>query len=362
MRYNSTEHPISWLRSRYMEKSLEIRPPYQRKPVWTARQKSYLIESILMQLPVPEIYVQHVVSPEGEETYAVVDGQQRVRTVLQFIGVELDPEEAEHNKFVLDKLEASSPYMNASFDSLTPEQKQQFYKYNFAVRYLETNSEAEVRDMFARLNKNLSPLKPQELRNAIYAGPFSVLSGKLADHPFWAQYRIITPAAIRRMGDIEFVSDLLIGTMHGPQAGNAQTIDEYYKIYEDYEDEFPDQPRITDRFRDTLSLIRRALPDLAETRWGNKTDFYTLFVAIATTLRVCRFIKGSEDALGERLKEFGREVDIRLSDEEADVSEDAADYVRAVQRGATDKARRATRHRAMMKVIDPFFRPRTDQP
>src|SRR5207249_10762674 len=109
MDFHSTEQTISWFRDRYREGSLEIRPPYQRKPVWVGRQKCYLIESILMGLPVPEIYVQQTTSADGSTTYAIVDGQQRIRTVLQFIGSDADPEEQAYNKFVLDKLDASSP-------------------------------------------------------------------------------------------------------------------------------------------------------------------------------------------------------------------------------------------------------------
>jgi Protein of unknown function DUF262 len=136
MNYNATEHPLSWFRDRYRDNTLKIKPPYQRKPVWAARQKCYLIESILMGLPVPEIYIQQTTSPEGETTYAIVDGQQRIRTVLQFIGSETDPDVQEFNKFVLDKLDESSKWKNSSFADLEPEEKRTFYGYRFAVRYL----------------------------------------------------------------------------------------------------------------------------------------------------------------------------------------------------------------------------------
>ncbi len=98
MDFDSSMQSISWLRDRYREGSLEIKPPFQRRPVWTANQKCYLVESILLGLPVPEIYVQQITTADGDTTYAVVDGQQRVRTVLQFIGFDEDPDEQEHNK------------------------------------------------------------------------------------------------------------------------------------------------------------------------------------------------------------------------------------------------------------------------
>ena len=74
-----------------------------------------------------------------------------------------------------------------------------------------------------RLNKYTLPLKPQELRNATYPGPFAKLSEQLADDDYWAVNRIISPARIRRMGDIEMMSDLLIGLLH-PFMGSGSTI------------------------------------------------------------------------------------------------------------------------------------------
>jgi hypothetical protein len=232
-----------------------------------------LIETILLDLPIPEIYVQQTTTPDGETTYAIVDGQQRIRSVLQFIGSEVDPDEAEHNRFILEKLDLESPWRNIEFAELRPDIKTKFFQYNFSVRYLQTDSDEDVRDMFRRLNKFLTPLKPQELRNATFSGPFMRLALKLADYEYWAENRILTPASIRRQGDVEFVSELLIGVLHGPQGGSSRDIDEYYTQYEDFEDEFPGQRQATRLFEKTLRTISEAFPDIKRDRWCNKTDF-----------------------------------------------------------------------------------------
>ena len=360
MTFDSSVQTIAWIRDRYREGSLKIKPPFQRKPVWVARQKCYLIESILRSLPVPEIYIQQTTSPEGQTTYAVVDGQQRIRTVLQFVGSEEDPEEAVYNKFTLDKLDPSSAWANVSFAELTPDQKRTFYGYNFVVRYLNTDSDDEVRDMFRRLNKFLTPLKPQELRNAAYSGPFSVLVLQLADNEYWAENRIVTPAAIRRMNDVEYVSELMIGVLHGPQGGSAAIVDSYYQQYEDYEDVFPDQKRMQRVFDNTLQIVQAVLPAIKDTRWSNKTDFYTLFVAIASILRLLR-VSGPEKvsvksaAVRKALESFAVDVDTRLGNENASVSPNITEYVRAVEKGANDKARRAERHRIVTQLIEKHF-------
>jgi hypothetical protein len=357
MTFDSSVQTIAWIRDRYREGNLKIKPPFQRKPVWVARQKCYLIETILQSLPVPEIYIQQTTTPEGQTTYAVVDGQQRIRTVLQFVGSEQDPEEAAYNKFTLDKLDSNSVWVNSSFAKLTADQKRTFYGYKFAVRYLNTDNDVEVRDMFRRLNKFLTPLKPQELRNATYSGPFVTLVLQLADNEYWAENRIVTPAAIRRMNDVEYVSELLIGVLHGPQGGSAAIVDSYYQQYEDYDDVFPDQKRMQRVFDSTLEVIKIVLPDIKDTRWSNKSDFYTLFVAIASILRSLGPTKKTykSSSIRKVLDSFAADVDRRIGDDAAPVSDDAIDYVRAVEKGANDKARRAERHRIVTELIDKYF-------
>jgi hypothetical protein len=277
---------------------------------------------------------------------------------LQFVGAETDPDEAEYNKFALDKVEPASDWHNVTFATLSPEAKKKFYGYQLAVRYLDTDDDEEVRDMFRRLNKYLVPLKPQELRNATYTGPFVRLTLTLADSEYWAENRIVTASAIRRMNDVEYVSELLIGLLHGPQGGNAAVIDEYYKQYEDYEDEFPDQKRTARLFNLTLAQMQAILPTIKDTRWSNKTDFYTLFVAIGSLFQSQEFIPGKEKPAQKKLASFESEVNARLTDDQQKATNDVVLYVRAVEKGANDKKRRADRHEVMVALLTPFFRPR----
>src|SRR5688572_9394391 len=146
MQFSPSPQLISWFRDRYLDGTLTIKPPYQRRPVWAMKQKCYLIESILLGFPIPEIYVHNITSPEGDTSFAIVDGQQRIRAVLQFIGAETDPDEEQFNKFVLDKLPGTSPWKDKTFAELTDPEKRNFYNYSLAVRLLQTDSESELRD------------------------------------------------------------------------------------------------------------------------------------------------------------------------------------------------------------------------
>ena len=209
--------------------------------------------------------------------------------------------------------------------------------------------------MFDRLNRYLEKLKPQELRNSRYVGPFVELSVKLADNEYWAENKIMSPAVIRRMGDVEFMSELIIGILHGPQAGSPVTIDQYYEEYEQYADVFPDQRTAERLFSGALDTVKELLPDIKNTRWSNKTDFYTLFTTIAGFNRQGKVLADGAKAR-KVLDKFEGEIATRLADENARVSTKAIAYVRSVEKGANDKVRRANRQNALEEVISTCFK------
>lgn len=357
MKYDASQQTLGWFRERYLEGNLEIRPPYQRRPVWTVRQKSNLIESILLKLPVPEIYIHTETSDEGKTTYAVVDGQQRIRAILQFIGIDKDDAEVEDNGFALEDLSGDSKWRNYSFDDLTPPQKVQFFGHQMAVRTLSDATDDEIRDLFRRLNRYLTKLNDQELRNATYSGPLVQLVEELADDDFWAENGIVSAALIRRMKDMEFVSELLFGIMDGPQGGSAKILDEYYLQMEQYSEEFPKQKSIKRIYVRTLNLIKELYPSIRKTRWKNRTDFYSLFVVLAELLKENLLPTSQQATLKKTLATFTADVDERIADESAKVPKLAAEYARNAIKGVSDRSRRAIRHDALMETISEYFRP-----
>jgi len=359
MDHTSRPQSIAWFQDHYKDGRLKIRPPFQRKPVWLAKQRCALIESILMRIPIPEVYVQVTIAEDGEEEFGVVDGQQRLRTILQFVGLESaeDREGEDNNNFILEKLPATSIYKDKTFADIAGTDRKNFFKYEICVRFLYTEEQSEVEDVFKRLNKFTMALKPQELRNATFHGPFAKLSETLADDEYWAVHRIISPAAIRRMSDIEMMSDLLIGLLHGPQGGSAKVIDTYYEQYEQFDDEFPEENRVKRTFVMTLDLLKQLFPNIADIpRWGNRADYYSLFVAFGNLLSAYSLPEKNEKPLREKLVEFAKEVDQRLEDPTARTSEPSKTYARAIEKGSNDKARRVDRHEALCGIIQPLLK------
>ncbi len=359
MKHSGRPQSISWFQDHYKAGRLELRPPFQRKPVWTNKQRSFLIESMLMDIPIPEVYVHVTVKEDGAEHYGVVDGQQRLRTVLQFIGIERekDQEKANNNLFALEALPEASIHKDKTFADVTTEERKRFFQYEISVRFLYTEDLNEVEDVFKRLNKFTLPLKAQELRNATFHGAFAKLSEQLADDEYWAVNRILSPKAIRRMADIEMMSELLIGLLHGPQGGSPRIIDQYYEQYEQYEDELPEQSKLKRQFGKTFETIKRSFPNIGEIpRWGNRADYYSLFVGLGNVLKDNTIPRKSEKALAKQLIAFATEVSLRLEKPTARVSDASKKYARAIEKGVNDKARRVDRHEALKEIIDAYLR------
>jgi hypothetical protein len=358
MKFDVDSYAITWFKDRYTEETLDIKPPYQRRPVWGLRQKAKLIESILLKLPIPELFIDESTTDEGETSFAIIDGQQRTRAVLQFLGLDRDPIDEEYNNFALETLGNDSPFRDKTFKDLTSAERKEFFSYKFSVRTLYNPSDIEVRDTFKRINEYLTKLNDQELRNATYSGRFVTLVGECADNPFWTENKLFKPSHIRRMKDLQYVSDLLIGVAYGPQSGSGRGIDEYYSLYEEYDDEIPEETDILSRYDYALKSIRKLFPDFTEAgRFKNLTDFYSLFVAVAAFRRAGKELSDSTKGLAKLRKAllaFSEGVDQRLSNPQKTAPKDIARYARAIEKGVSDKSRRSTRHEALLKLLEKY--------
>jgi Protein of unknown function DUF262 len=110
---HTTHRTVSWFRKTFLNDDLELAAPFQRNPVWTDILKAYLIDTILNGLPIPELYMQDVGNEEGDERHIVVDGQQRVRAVLDFV----------QGIYSLEGEEVTKKWRGLSFEELSPDEK-----------------------------------------------------------------------------------------------------------------------------------------------------------------------------------------------------------------------------------------------
>lgn len=90
---NTTHRSVIWFKKTFEAGELIISPPFQRNPVWSERQQSALIDTILLEYPIPELYMQDLIDSEANQKYVLVDGQQRIRAILDFLAGEFELEE-----------------------------------------------------------------------------------------------------------------------------------------------------------------------------------------------------------------------------------------------------------------------------
>lgn len=290
---NSTTYNIAWFKKINDDNMLEISPPFQRNPVWTVKQKSYLMDSILRGYPIPEIYLQEKVSADGNSKFIVVDGQQRIRAVISFIAGEYSLEESETTKWA-----------DMKFSDLTETDKKSFYAYKFIIRLLPEIEEEEIRGIFQRINKNTVALNAQELRQSTYSGEFISLVNAISDKEYWKELAVFSPAKVRRMLDAEYVSELAIAYLNGHQ-NKKEKLDYYYTMYEEG---FDNAEEIRNLFDLLCGELLQLLPEIKKTRWSNMVDFYTLFLVLAQYSNKIPFSSDLRSKLAERLISFGENV------------------------------------------------------
>ncbi|WP_158224436.1 MULTISPECIES: DUF262 domain-containing protein [Amycolatopsis] len=261
---DATQYSVAWFWKRLQADELDMSPPYQRNPVWQVQQKAFLIDSIIHGFPVPEIYLQTSISAEGDEIHTIVDGQQRIRACMEFID----------GQYPLG--DATPELEGLYFDDLDDEVRARIFRYKFVIRSLPHLSETEVREIFGRLNRNNFALNKQELRHSTYWGGFISAMEEFAQDPFWIKSGLFTSNDVRRMLDIEYISEIVIAGLYGLQ--NKKTRLDYF--YATYESEFPDYEHARQIFDKVIAQVLVLLEWPNTTRWGRKVDFYTLFAEL----------------------------------------------------------------------------------
>lgn len=332
---------LGWQR----EGSLQLSPSFQRRPVWKKAAKSYLIDTVVRGLPVPIIFIRDRLDLDTQRTVReVVDGQQRLRTLLAFIDrstiTDFNPDNDDftvsrkHNKDIADM----------PFRSLTDAVKTALLSYEFSTQVLPSSTEdRDVLQIFARLNSTGDQLTHQELRNAAYFGPFKSLMYELAFEQLdrWRQWSIFSEQQIARMNEVELTSDLVLTMMNGIYGKSQPKID---RAYRGYDDVFPYSEEVRRRFRAVMDeidgVVGFAVPTSIYTR---DVFFYSLFAYIYDKL----FELGADldHKVPKRRIDRRKLADCLLLVSERfgkrDVPEDVMD---AVVRASSDYGRRLKRH------------------
>jgi hypothetical protein len=340
MKRRPTTQALQWFVDRNAAGELNLDPPFQRRSVWSIDYQRYFIDTILRGYPAPPIFLEIEITPGRPTKYNVLDGKQRITAVLEFMD----------GKFHLADYQKSEGHEDAFWEDLPDDMQREFVHYDFGVEDIREASDPELRDAFNRLNRNVARLKPQELRHAQYPGVFLDRMEDLALNRFWSEKRIFTQSDLRRMRDVEFVSELFLLTMHGVLEGKADIIDQYYA---DYVGEIPDEEDNLAAFDKILEFLRSLKLDWRKTRWHNLTDFYSVWGALCD-LSEADSLPTAKKAEG-RLTSFSdmqRQILEANRDEKALPGKDRdRRYFEAVRQGGTKEVNRRNRVAILSDVL-----------
>ena len=186
-------------------------PEFQRRYVWKIEQASKFIESLMLGLPIPSLMVY-----EDKDSYLlVIDGQQRIKSILLFVGAINTDTASKHSKhetslcnFKLKGLADDSIYKNKSYNDFTEKEKRIFKNkcslYINLISLTNPDNLTSVYHIFERLNTGGTLLTAQEIRNCIFAGPFNDFIIRLNDYSNWKKF-ITNKSSESHQQDVELV-------------------------------------------------------------------------------------------------------------------------------------------------------------
>lgn len=152
----------------YQKGNLELRPEFQRLQVWDNAKSSRLIESVLLEVPIPVIYL----SEESDSKYSVIDGQQRLNAFIKFL----------ENNLRLSGLTILTELSGKRFQDIPKNLQNKFENATIRIIEIRKESHPDVKfEIFERLNTGAVQLNAQELRNCIYRGGYNELLRELSE-------------------------------------------------------------------------------------------------------------------------------------------------------------------------------------
>lgn len=230
-RYDSADYRLNQERSDFLlpqivdfvrdRQWITLRPVYQRRLVWNNKKKSLLIESLLLNVPIPPVFLyEHDLS-----RYEVMDGQQRLNTIVEFY----------ENRLKLSGLERWAPLNGKTYSDCPPRIRRGLDRRRISATVLLAESTIsnqgsdDLRKLvFERLNTGGQNLNPQELRNCLFSGKFNDLIMELAGNRLFNEIWDIPPYEDNIRGS--HVSKELMGNRYYKRMGDCEIVLRFFAM------------------------------------------------------------------------------------------------------------------------------------
>lgn len=351
--FNDNRKTVNEIFTMFDEGKLIVDDTYQRRSVWSEKDKVRLIETILLQLVIPELFFWKAdTDPEtGVSTTHIVDGQQRIKAIYSFINNEfkLKPQ------YLLDG-SIKAEYSNKYFKDLDAETRKAFWNYQLMI--IEIDSKAtrdDIITMFNRLNLTDYSLNDQEKRNSV-SGEFAALARELSDNPLWDEKRLFTGPDVKRMKDVEFCASIVLLYRKGiiDQTDQSALNQAYEELQIGYKDAERDKEAVCAAI-ETISLF--FVSDSVTIFLPRKAQLYTLFSVVfymqRENIEIEQCQKDHLESFVKLYSIFDNDMDLtgEISDQEKTLFDWLKKYKLASSEGLNKHTNRMIRYNVMKDFL-----------
>ena len=291
--FDSYDISVRQLYDMILEGLIDIAPEYQRHFVWDENRQSQLIESLMLGIPVPNLFM----ATNRDSSWEVIDGLQRLTTIVNFIGDELIIKKNNPNctKLKLNGLEKLNGINNLLFEQLPKSVQLMFMTRPIRVTVLNDRSDFEVRyDLFERLNTGGVTLHPQEIRNCIYLGKFKDFINECSKNQHFINVVKMTNNAERTGSREELVLKFFAYFEDRNQfVHSVKTFLNDFMAKKTLS--FPEENDYRNLFNRTFEILNNLLPNGIVR--GNRVNITPLILFEAISIGVADLIVANEEAL-----------------------------------------------------------------
>lgn len=265
---------------------------YQRKKVWSVQDNVRFIETILLGMVTPEVFfwTAEVDPTTGRTITHIVDGQQRISAIVDYIDGEFDL----GKRYLLDE-NITCAIGGKRFSELTEDKRSEFWMYQIPIVSIDRScTRNQIVEAFKRLNLTEYSLNAQERRHSDENNAFGRASEMLAESDFWEECRVFSASDAKRMKDVSYCCSILILAVRGiiDQSDNTAIT----RFYEDYSDSFDEDASIVAKVETAMDLLSSVSSEPIRGFLSKKSQLYTLF-------SLAFFIDDEKIALSEDFEE-----------------------------------------------------------
>ncbi len=261
----------------FERREVVIDKTYQRShEVWPDAARSYLIETLLKDFPIPKLAIHQVTDIKSKKTIKkVVDGQQRSMAILDFYS----------DKLRLSRRLELDEARGRTYSELPDELAEAFLAYVLVFDQFESASEEDVREYFRRINSYTAPLNAEEERHARFQGPMKWLIVDLANTygDVFVNLEVLRKRSAVRMADAKLLAEIIHALIYGVMTTSKTKLNAMYHEF-DKGDEVKNEDEIREAIDEAVDEIL-AMPDIHSTALMKMNVFYSLVLAIIRVKR-----------------------------------------------------------------------------